>query len=140
MRIYKLSASIPGGATSNNFAQLDIVEDGKLWAWYMSVSPTGMDALNDECAVEISFASSNSLNSNDTRQSIAEIRTAQNFLTSGGGTGSMTAGLSGLDIAMVAGERIFMHAITDTGVSGQASAYLYVKDGSGGSTRFRRNR
>lgn len=139
MRIYKLHGNITVG-TVNSIAQLDIVEDGKIQALLWAGGPQGLDALNDELRVEVSFASTNTLDSNDVRQAIAEIGISQNFLTSGGGIGSIHQTLSGLNINVIAGERIHMHSFASTGVGGRVSCFLYVADGSGGRTRSRRLR
>lgn len=139
MRIYKLHGNISAG-TNNSVAQLDIVEDGKIQALLFAGGPQGMDALNDELRVEVSFASSNTLDSNDVRQAIAEIGVSQNFNTSGGGIGNIHQALSGLNINVIAGERIHMHSFASTGVGGRISCFLYIEDGSGGKTRSRRLR
>ena len=139
MRIYKLHALIVAG-TTNSAANIDVVEDGKLWAIAWAAIPTGMDALDDEYRVEVSFSSSNGLDSNDVRQVIHEVSTGQQFLTSGGGVGSLNSTVGGLDINVIAGERIHLHSFASTGVGGRVNCFLYVKDGSGGKTRTRRLR
>lgn len=139
MRIYKLHGTIAAG-TTNSLAQLDIVEDGKIKAVSWTLRPTGMDALDDELAAEISFASTNTISNNDVRQSISEVGVTQQFLTSGGGVAGGNYAISGLNINVIAGERIHLHTIADTGMAGGVSCYMYVEDGSGGRTRNRRLR
>lgn len=139
MRIYKLHANVTAG-TNNSIATFDIVEDGKIHVVSWAGAPTGMNALDDEFRVEVTFASTNTLDSNDVRQAIHEIGASQQFLTDGGGVGSINNSVSGLDINVIAGERIHMHSFASTGVGGRVSCFIYVKDGSGGKTRTRRNR
>lgn len=139
MRVYKLNADAAAGTTSS-IATLDIVEDGKIKAIAWAGTALNMDALGDEYRAEVSFSSSNTMDQNDVRQSISEVGCAQNFLTSGGGGGSLNHSVTGLDLNVVAGERIHLHSKLSTGVSGRISCHIYVKDGSGGRTRNRRSR
>ena len=139
MRIYKLHANVAAGSNSS-IAQLDIVEDGKLWAISWAAAPIGLDANDDEYRVEISFSSSNTLDNNDIRQAIDEIGQS----VSVGAVGIVSLGInksiSGLNVNVIAGERIHMHSFASTGVAGRCSCFLYVADGSGGTTRSRRVR
>jgi len=99
-----------------------------------------MDLLSDHFRAEISFSSSNTLDNNDVRQSISGVAVSQNFLTSGGGATSVNQSIAGLNLNVIAGERIHMHSNAATGVGGALSCYIYVEDGSGGKTRSRRLR
>ena len=140
MRIYKLFGSMPVAAITNSIATLDIVEDGKLVAFLLGMNVFGANLDDDFARMEIAFGSSNQFAINDTRQVIAEINYTQNFLTTGGGGGMSNVSMSGLNINVVAGERIHMHSTTDAGVSGNGIAFMYIEDGSGGTTRARRSR
>jgi len=53
-------------------------------------------------------------------------------LTSGGGATSVNQSIAGLNLNVIAGERIHMHSNAATGVGGALSCYIYVEDGSGG--------
>jgi len=139
MRVYKLQATVAAGS-NDSIAQLDIVEDGKIRAVQWAGSPSGMDLLSDHFRAEISFSSSNTLDNNDVRQSISGVAVSQNFLTSGGGATSVNQSIVGLNLNVIAGERIHMHSNAATGVGGALSCYIYVEDGSGGKTRSRRLR
>lgn len=140
MRIYKLHANVSAG-TNNSIAQLDIVEDGKLQAISWAGAPHDLDAAGDEYRVEVSFSSSNTLDSNDIRQAIDEIGVGQaNTTVLGGGVGDINKAISGLNINVISGERVHMHSFASAGVSGRVSCFLYVEDGSGGKTRSRRIR
>ena len=140
MRIYKLHANVTAG-TNNSIAQLDIVEDGKIQAVSWAGAPIALDTANDEFRVEVSFSSSNTLDSNDIRQAIDEIGVGQASTSALlGGVGNINKALSGLNINVIAGERVHMHSFASTGVGGRVSCFLYVEDGSGGKTRSRRIR
>lgn len=140
MRIYKLHANVSAG-TNNSIAQLDIVEDGKIRAISWAGAPINLDAAQDEFRVEVSFSSSNTLDSNDIRQAIDEVGVGQPSTTALlGGVGNINKAFSGLNINVIAGERIHMHSFASTGVAGRVSCFIYVDDGSGGRTRSRRIR
>lgn len=138
MRIYKLHANVAAGSASS-IAQLDIVEDGKIVGISWSVAPIGLDSAGDELRVEVSFSSSNTLDNNDIRQAIDEVGCGASGATIVGVLGINKA-ISGLNINVIAGERIHMHSFASTGVAGRTSCFLYVQDGSGGGTRTRRVR
>ena len=140
MRIYKLHALLSAG-TNNSIAQLDIVEDGKLEALAWAGAPLDLDTQNDEFRAEVSFASTNTLDSNDVRQAIHEIGCSNGILaTSGTSIININTSISGLNINVIAGERVHMHSFASVGVSGRLSCFLYIQDGSGGKTRSRRLR
>ena len=140
MRVYKIHALVAAG-TNDAIAQLDIVEDGKIAAVAWAAAPLTMDGFTDEFRVELGFGSANTLDNNDVRQSISEIGTGQNINgASAGGPAVMNHSISGLELNVIAGERIFLHSFASAGVSGRVSCHIYIKDGSGGSTRQRRPR
>lgn len=140
MRIYKLHADVATGS-NDSIAQLDIVEDGKIHAISWAAAPINLDEAADEYRVEVSFSSANTLDSNDIRQVIDEIGASQpNTTALGGGGGGINKSISGLNINVIAGERIHMHSFASTGVTGRVSCFLYIEDGSGGKTRSRRLR
>lgn len=134
MRIYKIHANVAAG-TNDGIAQLDVVEDGKIVALAACGAPLGLDAANDEYRVELSFASTNTLDNNDVRQSIFEVGNGQSGV---GGMGNINHSITGLDINVLGGERLFIHSFASAGVSGRVSFHIYIKDGSGGKTRARR--
>lgn len=125
--IYKLYGAI--NADADAIASIDIQNDGFINAMLIAMTAAGMDALSDQLRVEISFLSSNTLENNDSRGSLITMAISQNFLTTGGGTSGGNNSVSGLRIQVSQGERIFMHGKISTGVSGKATAYLYVDDG-----------
>ena len=126
--IYKLFGTGSVGATVDGIASLDIQEDGIITAIAAIITATGMDASGDLAKIEGSFMSSNTFAVNDTRGSLITVALAQNFLTTGGGVGSPNLAFGGLTIPIEAGERVFMHAIADAGVTPSGTIYLYVED------------
>lgn len=124
MDIYKLYAL----ATSDTdaAASIDIQLDGFIVAYAVEVNAVGADALNDGGQVEVSFASTNGLSSNDTKSSFAHAYAQQGFLTTGGSMVRANSTLSGLAIAVAAGERIYMHIELTGTVTVQGLVYLYV--------------
>ena len=140
MRIYKLHANVTAGSASS-IAQLDIVEDGKIRAVSWAGAPIGLDGASDEFRAEVSFSSVNTLDSNDIRQAIDEVGVGCSAATAASiANADINKAISGLDINVIAGERIHMHSFASTGVAGRVSCFLYVADGSGGKTRSRRIR
>ena len=126
MKIYKFYAAM---SSIDGLATLDITNEGIISAVSFAINPVGMDALSDFCRVELSFMSSGTFTTNDTRGSIAMAVFGQNFLTSGGGIAGSNPQLSGLEIEVHAGERIHIHGSMSSGVSGNAIVYVYVKEG-----------
>ena len=140
MRIYKLHADVGEGSLSS-IAQLDIVEDGKIWVVSWAGAPLGLLIVGNEFRVEVSFSTSNTLDNNDIRQAIDEVGIGSSILGAAGlANPNINKSTSGLNINVIAGERIHMHSFASTGVSGRVSCFLYVDDGSGGTTRSRRIR
>lgn len=138
MRIYRLHADFIAG-TISAIATLDIVEDGRIKTVGWSGIISGADALGDAAEFEVSFGSTQALSSNDTRQSISIVSASNNFLTSGGGMSGLNLSVPGLDLTVIAGERIHLHSDVNTGLTGTIQCFLYVADGSGARTRRRRS-
>lgn len=134
MRIYKMHAVIVAGA-NDSVAQLDIVEDGKIVAISVAGAISGLNGAGDEFRAEASFASTNTLDNNDVRQSIFEVGAAQSGIE---GISNVNHSISGLEINVLGGERVYIHSFGSVGVGGPISFHVYVKDGSGGKTRVRR--
>lgn len=137
MRIYKLYALTIAGA-NDAIAQLDIVEDGYIVAINVSGAIIGLDNANDMFRAELNFSSGNTLDNNDVRQSIFEVSASQNITVQGAGTNNLNHSISGLEVKVIGGERIYVHSFASVGVNGPISFHVYVKDGSGGKTRLNR--
>lgn len=137
--IYKLEGTGTGGATSNDVVSVDIQNDGLIEGVWVQVTATGMDALNDNCRAEVSFLSTNTFGTNDTRGSILIVSAFQSFLTSGGGlSGGQGFVTFAKGIPVVAGERIHCHTTGSTGVTPTVTAFLYVRTTSNARSSGRR--
>lgn len=127
MTIYKLHFS--AAATADSLASLDIQLDGEINAIHMTGKCAGADGLNDGFNAEVSFLSSNSFTSNDTRGSLMIIQSELGFLTTGGHNGSVNAQVSSLFIPVSAGERIHLHMQLNGAPTGvNVHCFLYVQD------------
>lgn len=135
MSVYKLNGNIAGG-TQNAMQQIDIQFDGTITGCNMLLE-VDLDADQEFAHGEVSFLSTNTIYSNDARGIIAEMGVQANLTTSG-----MAAGynhyVGPLSIPVSAGERIFVHAISTSGVSGTFNATLYIDDRADVNLRRRR--
>jgi len=138
---YKMESTGTTGATDNSIVSVDIQDDGFIEAILADLSGNGMDALDDNCAMEVAFGSTNSFGNNDVRGSIVMLRMQLQFLTSGAGALGKTANLSfGKGIPVSAGERIHMHLLATAGVTARGICYLYVVTSRGVVRRATRRR
>lgn len=127
--VYKLYGSTSGGGSSPT--QLDIQKSGRIEAISLDIAVEGADALNDGGTCEVSFSSATSATVNDTRSSLIGFRSLQGFLTTGGGPTGKCVVVTGLDIAVSAGERVWLHFAAVGTVVLYVTAYIYVNDGTG---------
>jgi len=134
--VQKMYGAFTGGAL-DDVATVDVQENGFIEGVLMVIGATGADALNDEATIEISFGSTNTFTVNDVRVSICMLTTRNVFLTSGGGNGT-TAIYVPVNLRVNAGERIHMHLNSDSGMAGEATAYLYLIARGGGRRSPRR--
>jgi len=132
--VYKLFAAGAGG-TEDNAAALDIQFDGKITALAM-VSFGDFDAADETLSVEVSFLSSATFNTNDSRGSLLMNRSKLGIVTSGSNPVQMIS-VSGVDIPVNQGERIHLHISSTAGVVSSNSAYIYVTDGQDAIRRRR---
>lgn len=129
--IIKMNGVIPAGL-NDGIASIDIPNDGVITAVLLQIRQiSGMDAADDNIEFELSFLSSNTFGSNDTRGVIAGMSVSQQFLTSGGGIGATNLHLGSLNIEVAAGERIHIHGNASAGNAGTAIAFLFIDDGIG---------
>jgi len=141
-RIYKLDGSGTAGLDPHNaVVSADIQADGFIEGVLGILDGFGMDALSDNAAAELSFMSTNTFGTNDTRGSIMMVRCRQNFLTSGGGANAnnvfVAFGQKGIKVN--AGERIYVHTQAAAGVTPKFVFYVYVREsGSARSSERRR--
>lgn len=124
--IQKIVVSVAAGSVGDSTVAVDVPQDGHIESIYWHFQGNQMDALGDSYAVELSFASSNTLTNNDARISIMEIQEEQNFLTSGGGAPGVNGSMIGIDIPVFAGERLHVHtAVTGGTANINGAFYLY---------------
>lgn len=130
MTIYKMYAS---ANPADALATLDIVADGRIVAigGYMDPAYAGADG---SVRSELSFASSSGFASNDTRSSFWGMASRHDFTTSGGVQSVVNEMVTGLDIPVALGERLYLHA-TGTAVTTIFTIWLYVEDKQGSAGR-----
>ncbi len=136
MSIYKLFGGGTGG-TENSVANLDVQFEGSIVAIFGSMH-ADLDADAETCAAEVSFLSSNTVTTNDSRGSLFQMQVRTNETGTGKGDGSANAGISGLNIAVAAGERIHLHLVSTSGVVSVNHFYIYVDDQASPALRRRR--
>jgi len=137
MTIYKLfknfSASLDSGAS------LDIQFNGFINAIVLSAQ-ADMDADLEKYRIELSFLSSSTFNINDARGSLAIIGAR----ASAAGTPAslsqygINIALSGLNIPVSQGERLYLHAVMTGTADLDATAFTYTTDRSNPTLRRRR--
>jgi len=134
--VYKLAGTATGG-TENALAQLDIQFDGLITAIHGAMRAT--IAANTEFAqTEISFISTNTVGSNDTRGSLFMMKAQIALLTSGVANTGVNVSIGGLAVVVTAGERLWMHTVNTASKASVNDVYVYVEDGQGVPTAQRR--
>ena len=133
MSVYKLFGAGTGG-TQNAISQLDVQFDGVIVGMAMTML-ADLDTDLDKVKAEMSFISTNSLSSTDTRGSLLTVAI---FASVTFGVTQSNLALGGLLIPVTAGERIWLHIEGSTSVDSDVTGYLYVNDGSAPEQRRRR--
>lgn len=114
-------------------AQVDIPADGTLYAFHLGMMRTDATPVDNESVFcELSFISTPQYASNDARGSIGQVMLATFEMleaTTFGVNGPNNVFLSGLDIRLNAGERIYLHATPGGSIVATAFAYMYIHDG-----------
>lgn len=133
MSTYKMAVAEAAG-TGDGLAQLDIQFDGVLTAvdWAACFH---LDAADEQGTCELSFLSANQIGNNDARGSISMIRQRLTSLTAEAGPLGVNKSVTGLEIPVTRGERVYLHL---TGVVAVVDCYLHVSDRS--DPRLRRRR
>lgn len=132
MSVYKLySASIGDGAAS-----IDVVKNGRIEAIHWAAR-ADLDADGESFDAELSFSSSSGLATNDTKSSISTIRMQNGLLTSGAIASAVNQWQSPMDVAVVEGERLYLHT---AGTAIVCTVYVWVNDGLDIAGRARRTR
>ena len=122
------------GDTQDALAMIDIPQDGFIIGidWDLNVN---LDADDETVTAELSFIATNQRSTNDVRGRLSSISTRAAVLTAvGGHLGHIQKWLGSFDIAVAGGERLFVHVISTTGVTGEVRCNLFV-DFTGGTTR-----
>jgi len=135
MSIYKLSGDF--SATADSAFSLDVQFDGVITAIDWDANGD-FDADLEAAEFEVSFLSSNTFAKNDARGSVSSISIRPNFTTSGMANSAVQKTVSGVRIAVSAGERIHLHGKLTGTNDCTATCYLHVEDSA--DPRLRRRR
>lgn len=136
MSIYQLYANT--GVSTPAAASIDVQFDGIIVAYHMWIEGQGMNTDADMISGELSFLSSNMMQSNDARGVIGSIRDRLSVGAAGAFKTGTQVSLAGIAIAVQAGERIYIHTEVSAGNSVMVSARLYIEDQSDPGLRRRR--
>lgn len=145
--IIKIAGTIPAGlATTDARAQIDLPEDGYIWAIdsliYFTLPPvTGSAEVTAFMLAELSFLATNQLGANDARGELTEIGVAYTY-----DTAAMAAKASEIrsltlssPIPINAGERLFAHVHNNqANQTGAFSFLLFIENRGGGRRSVRR--
>lgn len=134
MSVIKLFAAGLVGTLSS--VSIDIPADGVIQTLTLgaTIESDAVFVDGEGVTAELSFLSSPTFTTNDVRGSLCQVRANR----SGGGAAAAWAAsvavpfciLSGIDVPVNAGERVFLHLQGVAGIaSSSAVAYLFVKDG-----------
>jgi len=127
--VYKLAGAATGG-TEDGLAQLDVQFDGVITAISGAMRWTATTNA-DYAQAEVSFISTNTVGSNDTRGSLFQMKDQIRIGAEGTSKTSVNYSVGGLAIAVNAGERLWLHTVTSTGEPATVDVYIYVEDGQG---------
>lgn len=115
--IQKILVSVAAAGVGDSTVAVDVPNDGFIESMFVNMRGNGMDALGDSYGVELSFASSNTFNSNDSRITMIQVGEEFNVLTSGASASGIVASLIGIDIPVNAGERLHVHTAVAGGTT-----------------------
>ena len=129
LEIIGMYATIAGG-TENAIAQIDVPQDGVMRGidWDMNVN---MDADNEDIQIEFSFIATNVLTTNDVRGRISSVGAHLAVLTAvGGHVVSVQKWIGPFELMLSAGERMYLHSVSDVGVVGQVRLNIHFDGGA----------
>jgi len=129
LNIIGMYASLSGG-TENAIANIDIPQDGVLLGidWDINLN---LDADNEDMAAELSFIATNQLSQNDVRGRIGSISGRLAVLDATGPQFfSIQKWVGPFELSLAAGERIYLHAVSATGVTGEIRCNLHFDGGA----------
>jgi hypothetical protein len=122
-----------GGSTVNDVASIDIPFDGTIQAIHALMLNTNQGS-NIKAQAELSFLSTNQLDTNDSRGTIAQIGNQTGAVsTSGASKGSESVFLDfsgGGGIPVNAGERLHLHIESGSSVTPNVTFIIYLRQGS----------
>lgn len=123
------------GGTQDAVTMIDIPQDGFLIGIDWDVNMDA-DADPEVASFELSFISTNQLTQSDVRGRITSVSFRTTVLTAvGGHIVGLQKWLSGFDIPISAGERLFLHAVTTASMAGVAIVNLFFDFGANALTR-----
>jgi len=127
------------GGVQDALAAIDIPQDGVLIGidWDLAAN---FDADSEDVAAELSFIATNQLQTNDVRGRISSISAEAVVLTAVGiNSVSIQKWLGSFDLPLSGGERLYVHLVSDSGVTGNVRCNLFY-DQSGTMRRSARRR
>lgn len=134
LEIIGMYAAITGG-TQDAIAQIDVPQDGVLRGIDWDVSAI-LDA-EEAADVELSFIATNQLTTNDTRGRISSLGMRVAEVTAVGEVISCCQKwLGGFELMLAGGERLYLHVLASSGLSGAVRCNLHF---DGGATVTRRS-
>jgi len=123
--IIGMQGDITGGV-QNGMSMIDIPSDGFLIVVDWDAHFT-LDAANEFVEIELSFITTNQTLTNDTRGRISSISAQAEVLSAVGLHGfSVQKAISGFDVRVAGGERLFLHSNATAGVQGTVRCNLFV--------------
>jgi len=122
-----MQAAITGG-TQDALSSVDIPQDGTITGIDWSLT-CDLDADGEEIQAEISFIATNQISTNDVRGRLSAIGIRIAFLTSGGSAGTVNKFVGPMEIIVSGGERIYIHAVSTAGVTGNIMCNVHLDVG-----------
>lgn len=120
-KIYGASA-----ASTNDLAHIDIGYRCRVIGFQFNIVAPGA-AASDACHAQVSVASVNSILTNDPQGVIAELGLTYIMVTSGASAQNASSSISGLNLVLPAGTRVYLHTIqTGTSVT-RCTCILYLE-------------
>jgi len=121
--------------STDALAQIDVPQDGVLRGIDWDVS-AHMDADAESIDVELSFIATNQLAVNDTRGRISSVGSILTVTTSGSPISTMQKFISGMELMLHGGERLYTHVVATSGLTAAVRCNLHF---DGGATVVRRS-
>lgn len=117
------------GDTQNGLASIFIPQDGTIEGVDFAVSGD-LDADGEFLYTELSFISTNQASVNDARGVIASTRQQLSAVTAASVVSSAINHYVPMDLPVQGGERVYMHTVSSTGVTGAVNVGLQFRSGA----------